>query len=97
PAPRGANKRTENGAGAAIGAKTVNAPDLWSNYVGTRLGRTMIVAEREGFEPPIRVPVCRISSAGHSTTLPPLRKGWAGQPGRPRVFSEGSGGSQGRR
>jgi hypothetical protein len=35
------------------------------------------LAEREGFEPPIRLPVCRISSAVHSTTLPPLhgRKG----------------------
>ena len=32
------------------------------------------VAEREGFEPPIRLPVCRISSAVHSTTLPPLRR-----------------------
>jgi hypothetical protein len=31
------------------------------------------LAEREGFEPPIRLPVCRISSAVHSTTLPPLR------------------------
>ena len=26
------------------------------------------LAEREGFEPPIRLPVCRISSAVHSTT-----------------------------
>ena len=26
-----------------------------------------------GFEPPIRLPVCRISSAVHSTTLPPLQ------------------------
>ena len=33
------------------------------------------LAEREGFEPPIRLPVCRISSAVHSTTLPPLREG----------------------
>ena len=32
-----------------------------------------VEAEREGFEPPIRLPVCRISSAVHSTTLPPLR------------------------
>ncbi len=32
------------------------------------------MAEREGFEPPIRLPVCRISSAVHSTTLPPLRR-----------------------
>jgi hypothetical protein len=32
------------------------------------------VAEREGFEPPIELPLCRISSAVHSTTLPPLRE-----------------------
>ncbi len=32
-----------------------------------------LVAEREGFEPSIRLPVYRISSAAHSTTLPPLR------------------------
>jgi hypothetical protein len=32
-----------------------------------------LLAEREGFEPPIRLPVCRISSAVHSTALPPLR------------------------
>ena len=32
------------------------------------------LAEREGFEPPIRLPVCRISSAVHSTALPPLRE-----------------------
>ena len=31
------------------------------------------MAERGGFEPPIRLPVCRISSAVHSTTLPPLQ------------------------
>ena len=33
------------------------------------------VAEREGFEPPIRLPVCRISSAVLSTTQPPLQRG----------------------
>jgi hypothetical protein len=32
------------------------------------------MAEREGFEPPIRLPVCRISSAVLSTTQPPLQK-----------------------
>jgi hypothetical protein len=32
------------------------------------------MAEREGFEPPIRLPVCRISSAVLSTTQPPLRR-----------------------
>lgn len=31
------------------------------------------VADREGFEPPIPLQVCRISSAVHSTTLPPVR------------------------
>ena len=42
-------------------------------------GRTLLVlaelvlAEREGFEPPIGLHLCRISSAVHSTTLPPLQ------------------------
>ena len=31
------------------------------------------MAERVGFEPTVRLPVHRISSAAHSTTLPPLR------------------------
>ena len=34
----------------------------------------LVLAEREGFEPPIGLHLCRISSAVHSTTLPPLRK-----------------------
>ena len=34
------------------------------------------VAEREGFEPPIGLHLCRISSAVHSTTLPPLQAPW---------------------
>ena len=36
------------------------------------------VAERGGFEPPIQSPVCRISSAVQSTTLPPFQyvSGW---------------------
>jgi hypothetical protein len=33
----------------------------------------ILVAEREGFEPPIGLHLCRISSAVHSTTLPPLQ------------------------
>ena len=33
-----------------------------------------LVAEREGFEPPMELPPCRISSAVQSTTLPPLRE-----------------------
>ena len=35
------------------------------------LGRNL--AERGGFEPPMPLQACRISSAVHSTTLPPLR------------------------
>jgi hypothetical protein len=31
------------------------------------------LAEREGFEPPVRLPVRRISSAVLSTTQPPLQ------------------------
>src|SRR5689334_8947232 len=33
------------------------------------------MAERGGFEPPIPLRVCRISSAVRSTALPPLRRG----------------------
>src|ERR1700722_7906405 len=43
--------------------------------------KTSRMAEREGFEPPIRLPVCRISSAVHSTTLPPLRTAQTGLSG----------------
>src|ERR1700730_2250644 len=51
----------------------------------------MTLAEREGFEPPIRLPVCRISSAVHSTALPPLRgaEGGAKPRGARDVFSQG--------
>jgi hypothetical protein len=35
------------------------------------------LAERVGFEPTIPLQVCRISSAVHSTTLPPLRMFWS--------------------
>ncbi len=35
--------------------------------------KNMDLAERGGVEPPIRLPVCRISSAVRSTTLPPLQ------------------------
>ena len=38
------------------------------------------VAERVGFEPTLRFPVNRISSAARSTTLPPLRGAGAGAP-----------------
>ena len=34
----------------------------------------VLFAEREGFEPPVQLPVHRISSAAHSTTLASFRK-----------------------
>src|ERR1700721_2199895 len=47
-------------------------PPTLEGWPATRspLGRR--VAEREGFEPPIGLHLSRISSGGHSTTLPPL-------------------------
>src|SRR5882724_4845211 len=39
----------------------------------SKLNTSEVLAEREGFEPPIRLPVRRISSAVLSTTQPPLR------------------------
>jgi hypothetical protein len=46
------------------------------------------MAEREGFEPPIELPLCRISSAVHSTTLPSLREiDWA--PSQARLVDTG--------
>src|ERR1700761_1340208 len=40
------------------------------------IGFLVCLAEREGFEPPIGLHLCRISSAVHSTTLPPLQAPW---------------------
>jgi hypothetical protein len=47
-------------------------------HVGDQAGSGKVrqnqkLAEREGFEPPMGLHPCRISSAVHSTTLPPLR------------------------
>jgi hypothetical protein len=36
--------------------------------------KNVVLAEREGFEPSVRLPVRLISSQVHSTTLPPLRR-----------------------
>jgi hypothetical protein len=48
-------------------------PDFLELFGHWRTAGNRSLAEREGFEPPIRLPVCRISSAVHSTTLPPLQ------------------------
>jgi hypothetical protein len=61
--------------------------DWAAHLVRTNLGaaiilfiyQLVIVAEREGFEPPIPLRVCRISSAVLSTTQPPLRGGRTGR------------------
>ncbi len=62
--------------------------------------RMIDLAEREGFEPPIRLPVCRISSAVHSTALPPLRGAERGvlqkKPAVPDFRLRGEGWDEGR-
>src|SRR6202030_819203 len=87
----------------AIGApEECSAPTGAGNALSTiaRLSAAsnrLELAEREGFEPPIRLPVCRISSAVHSTALPPLRK-LATRPERCGAVSSGAGdGTQERR
>lgn len=67
--------------------KNRNRFTLWPEYserlatadaLGSTIGKGLQsvaggMAERVGFEPTIPLQVCRISSAVHSTTLPPLR------------------------
>jgi hypothetical protein len=61
----------------------------------TEMNQRFGVAEREGFEPPIGLHLCRISSAVHSTTLPPLLKAPKSRRGavrgRGRVLGEDGG------
>src|SRR6266508_1219012 len=59
------------GFSAALPGRDTRAGNNVLNPQGDR--NLQRLAEREGFEPPIRLPVCRISSAVHSTTQPPLR------------------------
>ncbi len=47
---------------------------LSAYYLALNRDCVVVVAEREGFEPPVRLHVLRISSAARSTTLPPLRR-----------------------
>jgi hypothetical protein len=51
----------------------LNTGILWLTANDGEELQSKVLAEREGFEPPIRLPVCRISSAVLSTTQPPLR------------------------
>src|ERR1700678_3068700 len=44
-----------------------------------------MLAEREGFEPPVRLRALRISSAARSTTLPPLRDAPQAHPPRASI------------
>lgn len=55
---------------------SVEALSFQTGHAETDVARTaeISLAEREGFEPPIGLHLCRISSAVHSTTLPPLLK-----------------------
>src|SRR6516165_6004237 len=57
----------------SVGRKSVlRARGLCRENGGIRISSGGM-AEREGFEPPIQLPVCRISSAVLSTAQPPLR------------------------
>ncbi len=62
---------------ATLRAATPSSTGRRARYGHTELARPPDVskklAEREGFEPPIGLHLCRISSAVHSTTLPPLQ------------------------
>ena len=52
----------------------INSVSRWTvRNLGSSCNLRDYVAEREGFEPPIGLHLCRISSAVHSTTLPPLQ------------------------
>src|ERR1700687_4927641 len=42
-------------------------------FLGTFQIGEEVMAEREGFEPPMELPPCLIASQVHSATLPPLR------------------------
>src|SRR5258707_6076291 len=59
-------------------------------YYAKSISYASCMAEREGFEPPIGLHLCRISSAVHSTTLPPLQTPWRliPQPRSGRVLGE---------
>ena len=43
-------------------------------------GHILFSAESEGFEPPVQLPVHRISSAAHSTTLAAFLRGTFARP-----------------
>src|SRR4051794_39170601 len=59
----------EVGLGAELGTRCI----CLGNIEVKTVCYDKLMAEREGFEPPVRLPVLRISSAARSTTLPPLR------------------------
>src|SRR6266566_2754579 len=73
--------------------QAANSPPVGLGWPATRSPTGRRVAEREGFEPPIGLHLCRISSAVHSTTLPPLQapKRTASRPRSGRVLGEDGG------
>src|SRR5256885_17246368 len=63
---------TDHG-GYTVGLHRPNPVALEKPYFIGFFASQLSLAEREGFEPPIGLHLCRISSAVHSTTLPPLQ------------------------
>jgi hypothetical protein len=84
----GTESHPESGAGRARAtgrvADRVSAASK-TKCLGNQCSAEQKLAEREGFEPPIPLRVCRISSAVHSTTLPPLRGADSGAGPRPKA------------
>ena len=64
--------------GLQIGSGTqlrTNAPSPQKREDANPLKNCNVLAEREGFEPSVRLPVQRFSRPSHSTTLAPLPRG----------------------
>jgi hypothetical protein len=61
-----------------------------ARYPGIRMMANGALAERVGFEPTVRLPVRRISSAVLSTTQPPLREVSPGRRELPALVGGGA-------
>ncbi len=75
--PCGDGKRVPQARAQPASAQTQSLMQVTRSRPEPREPQRDMMAERVGFEPTIRLPVCRISSAVLSTTQPPLRSIWS--------------------
>jgi hypothetical protein len=68
--------RVSQGSGGII--RLAGRPRLRGGSCGCSDGGLVVMAEREGFEPPVDVSPQRFSRAPHSTALPPLHRHYTG-------------------